>query len=176
MKNESAPFVTIIGIGTESRGDDAVGLVVARALREIDFPRFVRVLEHAGGPGLPELWSGADVVHLIDAVSAQADPGTILTVDLRLEPLPQTWCRGSTHSIGVSETIELARVLNLLPAKILLHGIQGQSYDPGREISQPVRASIRKVMALIELEVLSLISRAPAPSDYRGPKNPTRIA
>jgi hydrogenase maturation protease len=73
----ASPRILVIGVGNEYRRDDAVGLIVARRLRELS-PRNVTVIEESGeGTNLMESWTGADMVILIDAASSGARPGTI---------------------------------------------------------------------------------------------------
>ena len=67
---------TIIGVGNDWRGDDAVGLVAARCLRAS--VSGVRVLELDGDPGtLLDAWASAGEAIVIDAVRSGAAPGTI---------------------------------------------------------------------------------------------------
>lgn len=151
--------LVVIGIGTEFRGDDAAGLAVLRALRSIELPDFVRLAECSGdGIELMNLWAGADRVLLVDCVSAKIPPGSILTLDLLHEPPPPHW-RTSTHTMGVSEAVALARSIGSLPSSLTLYGIQGAAFEQGRGLSPTVRIAVERVAVLIELELLSELSR-----------------
>ncbi|HID50757.1 MAG TPA: hydrogenase maturation protease, partial [Anaerolineae bacterium] len=56
----------VIGVGNIFRGDDSVGLVVARRVREAAPPDVV-VLEQSGeGAALMEAWREAEFVILVD--------------------------------------------------------------------------------------------------------------
>jgi hydrogenase maturation protease len=138
------PAEAIIGVGNAFRGDDAVGLEVVRLLRERAQAEGIAVYEHEGEPtGLLELWEGAAVAVIVDAVRTGAAPGTIHCADLSSAPLPAR-LRGasSTHALGVGEAVELARELRRLPARIVLIGVEGRCFDAGAGLSEQVRAAV----------------------------------
>ena len=81
--------------------------------------------------GLIEDWSGADAVIVVDAVSSGAPPGTIHRLDPLSEPIPAALSQGSTHAFGLAETIELARTLDRLPARLTVYGIEGERFAAG---------------------------------------------
>ena len=69
--------ILVIGIGNEYRGDDGLGLIVARRLRERHLPK-VTIMEIGGDlTVLGETWQGAETVILVDAVASGREPGTI---------------------------------------------------------------------------------------------------
>lgn len=142
-----------MGIGNEARGDDAVGLVVARYLRR-DIQDRVTVQEVRGeGIDLLDRWQSADAVIVIDASCSGAVPGTIH----RLEPLTQTIPHGlfpcSTHAFGVAEAIELARVLQQLPPHLVVYGIEGAQFDIGSELSAAVLQAIPGVVRQVRQDI-----------------------
>lgn len=145
--------IGIMGIGNEARGDDAVGLVVARHLRH-EIPDRVTVQEVRGeGIELLDRWQNADAVILIDASRSGAAPGTIH----RLEPLTQTIPHGlfpcSTHAFGVAEAIELARALQQLPPRLVVYGIEGAQFDIGSKLSAAVLQAVPHVVQQVRLDI-----------------------
>lgn len=151
-RNPQSLFV-IIGIGNAFGGDDAVGLVVARMLKEKALPG-VRIVEASGeATSLIEVWKGADTVILIDAVRSGARPGTIYRVDAHAEPIPASFEHHSTHALGVVEAIELARALSRLPPRVILYGIEGKNFAVCTDLSQEVRAAAADVATRISDEV-----------------------
>ena len=131
----------VVGVGNVWRSDDAAGPAVARRLG--DDPG---VLVHEGEPiGLIEAWAGADEVLLVDAVSSGAPPGTVHRLDAVAAPLPSDLARGSTHAFGLRETIELARALERLPARLLIYGIEGERFTAGSELSPAVEDAVDDV-------------------------------
>lgn len=145
--------IVIIGIGNAFCGDDAVGLIVARMLREKPLLG-VRVIE-AGGDAttLVELWKDADAVILIDAVRSGARPGTIYRIEAHAEPIPTSFARHSTHAFGAAEAIELARALDQLPSRLILFGIEGHNFDAGADLSPEVEIAARNVVTRISREL-----------------------
>src|SRR5262249_46565971 len=79
----------IIGIGNEYRGDDAVGLIVARRLK-VRLADSAIVIEQSGdGAALMEAWRDAETVIIIDAMMSGAAPGTIHRFDAIAQPIPK---------------------------------------------------------------------------------------
>jgi hydrogenase maturation protease len=128
----------IIGIGNEYRGDDAVGLIVARRLRG-RLSDSVKVLEQTGdGAALMEAWRCAETVIVIDAVASGAAPGAIHRFDANTRPIPKNAFRCSTHAFGVAEAIELSRALGEFPRSLVVYGIEGKNFAAGVGLSPEV--------------------------------------
>jgi hydrogenase maturation protease len=135
----------IAGVGNDWRGDDAVGLVAARRLREL-LPG-VRVVELGGdASALLDAWAGAGLAIVIDAVRSGAPPGTIHRLDGRP---PAALRLGSTHAVGLAETIELGRVLGRLPARLELYGIEGARFETGAELTPAVARAVDELCGLL---------------------------
>ena len=150
--------VLVIGVGNLHRGDDAVGLLVARRVRQ-RAPEGVRVLEHTGeGAALMEAWKGAGQVVLIDAVSSGGKPGAIIRVDCRRVDC-RDWKGGSdpglvsSHGFGVAQAIQLAAVLGRLPPRMVLYGVEAGGFDPGAEPSPQVAGAVEQVADLVLKEL-----------------------
>ncbi len=141
--------MVIIGVGNPLRKDDAVGLLVARALCE-NAPRGVIVLERDGEPtSLIESWERADAAIVIDAVSSGAAPGTLHVIDARLTPLDRGLFRHSTHAFGVAEAVELAKTLGRIPPAVWIVGVEGKDFDAGTELSPEVLEGAEKAAAAV---------------------------
>ena len=107
------------------RGDDAAGLLVARSLRG-RLPDGVRLLEHEGEPtALLDVWDGLDAAIVVDAVSGASHAGTVHRLELTSGPLPATLATHSTHAFNLAAAIELGRVLDRMPRRLVLIGIEG---------------------------------------------------
>lgn len=145
--------ILLIGIGNEYRNDDAVGLVVARHLNEQPLDH-VEVIEETGeGAALMETWKDAGTVILIDAIFSGAEPGTIFRFDVHAQPIPKSFFHCSTHAFGVAEAIELARILEQLPPRLIIFGIEGKDFAAGKSLSAEVVKAARKVVEHIIQEV-----------------------
>jgi hydrogenase maturation protease len=145
--------ILVIGLGNDYRGDDAVGRVVARRLKTIEGDN-VRVVEESGeGAALIEAWKGADFVVLIDAVHSGGAPGTIHRFDADAQPIPSRFFHYSTHAFSVAEAVELARALGQLPAKLIVYGIEGKTFDSGVSLSVEAEAAADKVLRTVREEL-----------------------
>lgn len=139
----------VIGFGNEHRRDDAVGLVVARRLKNA-VPERVRVLEESGGgTALIDRWKDAEAVILIDAAHSGARPGTVHRLDGHSEPIPTGFFRCSTHAFGVGEAVELARALGRLPRCLVVYGIEGEAFETGLGLSPKVEKAVEKVVECV---------------------------
>jgi hydrogenase maturation protease len=149
--------IRIIGIGNLFRGDDALGLLAARRLRE-RLNESVEVLEAEGdGLALLDLMEGADQVVLIDAVKGVGQPGATVRLDLSVESRWGTLAPCSTHAMGIAEAIDLARVLGRLPKQVILYGIEVEFLESGAALSESVCGGLDRVIE----QVLKDIERTP---------------
>lgn len=143
----------IIGIGNDFRGDDAVGLIAARALREKHLPN-VDIIEQSGdGVNLMQAWVGVEVVILIDAVSAGQEAGKIYRLDASHEPISVESFGASSHLFGVGQAIEMARALDELPPRLIIFGIEGANYTMGAVLSPEVAANFNDLIDDIVQEI-----------------------
>ena len=127
----------IIGVGNEFRGDDGVGIVMARRVGGVE--------ASGEGASLMDLWQGEDRVLIIDAVQSGAKAGTVYRIDAARETVPTGFFHYSSHLFGVAEAIEMARVLRRLPEQIILFGVEGRSFGMGDPLSAPVEAALEEL-------------------------------
>src|SRR5689334_9837899 len=138
----------VIGVGNPYRRDDGVGPAVAELLRDHDLPG-VEVAQSLGETTeLIDLWDAADLAILVDAVRART-PGRLhrLTV-----PDPGTTA-ASSHGLGLGEAVDLARVLDRLPARLVLYAVEVTDVGHGQGLSPPVAAAARRLAERIRTEV-----------------------
>ena len=136
----------MIGIGNSFRQDDGAGLTVARQLR-IRAGERIDVTEHDGdGTSLLDVWEGARVVVLVDAVRSGAAPGTIHVFDVRAAGLPESASWSSSHSLGVADAVTLATRLDRLPHTLLIYGIEGRCFGFGTGLSPDVERAASEVV------------------------------
>jgi hydrogenase maturation protease len=139
----------VVGVGNALRGDDAVGLEVARLL-ERTLPKDVTLHVCEGEPvALLELWVGCDRAILVDAMVSGAEPGTVRSFDAAVSPLPPELSRPSTHLLGVGQAIELARTLGRLPARVEVYAIEAARLDAGAALSAQVASAAAVVATTI---------------------------
>jgi hydrogenase maturation protease len=143
----------VIGIGNEFRGDDGLGLCVARELRKSRNPG-MQVVESSGdAASLMEAWRGQDRVAVVDAVNSGGVPGSVYRVDVSTRSLLTHFCRSSSHAFGLAEAIEMARELRQLPRSLILFGIEGEAFGYGFDLSESVGKSIPELIRKIEKEL-----------------------
>ena len=148
-------LILIIGVGNLYRGDDAVGILIARQLEKMKLDR-VCVQELSGeGTSIMEAWKGYDRVIIADAVSSGASPGDIQRLDVSNESIPANYFSCSSHNFGVAEGIEMARTLDQLPKSIELFGIEGKNFQPGEVMSPEMENAIESVVHEIMQSVSS---------------------
>nr|MCU0260760.1 hydrogenase maturation protease [Ilumatobacteraceae bacterium] len=157
--------VTIIGIGNPYRCDDAVGLLVARRLGD-HFERDprVRALELDGEPvRLVQAWEGADHVVVIDAVRSGGVAGTRhrFTADhVAQHAMSADVVVGGGHALGLGDAIDLASSLDRLPPALEIWAIEGETFEQGEGLSQPVADACETLIAELIDHVDGLLSAA----------------
>jgi len=141
----------VIGIGNDFRGDDAAGLVAARALgsRSLSGCTSFEVCESNGSAfSLMELWRGRDRVVAIDAIDVRSRPvGDILILDGLQGPLPEDAFVLSTHAFGLKEAIDLSSVLLGLPKELIIVGIVGKKFAMGDPLSAELAHVVQRMVS-----------------------------
>lgn len=152
---DRAGRAVVIGVGNALRGDDAAGLLAARAVAAAGLPG-VAVVESDGDPAtLMETWADAEVAVVLDALAPGAEPaGAVRRFDAGAAPLPARLGGGSTHVLGVGEAVELARALGRLPPRLLVFGIPTVAAGPpGARPSEAAARSAQKAAASVAAEL-----------------------
>ncbi len=138
----------IICCGNPERGDDGAGALVAGRLRDLGVEAETRTGEASE---LLEAWRGADHVVVVDAVETGAPAGTVWRWEGWQTNFP-TRRSTSTHGLGLSEAITLARVLDRLPHRLRIYGIEGRRFEPGAGVSPEVKLAVEDVVLQIAKE------------------------
>ena len=133
----------ILGLGNVLLRDDGVGAAaVARLIDQYELPDSVSALDGGtlGLSLLPYLEDAASVM-LVDAVKADAPPGTLVRLE-RDEVGPAVATRLSPHQIGVADLLDGAQWRGRYPSRVLLLGIVPESLDLEVGLSPPVAAAL----------------------------------
>jgi hydrogenase maturation protease len=154
LADSNGSALLVIGAGNETRGDDAVGLVVVRKLKEKIAREAVVVEETGDGASLMERWKGFNAAMLVDAAQSGVEPGRIHRFEAHKSPLPAGLFQYSTHSFGVSQAIELAKTLNQLPRWFMVYGIEGKCFDENRSMSPMVERAAQELVESLAIEIL----------------------
>lgn len=138
----------IIGVGNEMRGDDAIGVLVARQLLG-QLPETEVEIHSGDGAALMDSWQQDEHVIVIDCACSGSPPGTIHHIHADKEALPFALFAASTHTFSVAEAIELGRVLGELPPRLEVFAIEGSAFHPGSGVSTEVREAGERLASLI---------------------------
>jgi hydrogenase maturation protease len=144
--------IRVIGLGNEFRGDDAVGLLAARRLRQSVRDRAGVIEAATAGVELMELMQGARMVILIDAARSGQAPGTIHRFDASVSPIGGRIFSCSSHAIGTVDALELARAMGILPPTVIVYGIEADDTELGRPLSLAVAKALDQVVEQIAQE------------------------
>jgi hydrogenase maturation protease len=147
----------VLGLGNVLLEDDGVGsAAVALLLDRFEAPAGVRVLD-GGTLGLSLLpyLDEAETVILVDAVRADARPGSVIRLDGD-DVAPAVATRLSPHQVGVSDLLDGARWLDRYPSRVLLLGLIPQSMNLAVGLSPLVRASLSELVDRIVDEAQAL--------------------
>lgn len=131
------------------RGDDAVGLLAARRLRQEVGDRAEVIEAEMAGVDIVDLMQGARVAILIDAARSGQRPGLIHRLDASQGSIAVPMRSSSSHALGLSEALELARVLGDLPKTVIVYGVEVGTTEAGLSLSHPVTRALDEVVGLV---------------------------
>lgn len=161
MKNLGNKKLIVIGVGNELRGDDATGVIVAREIEKKKLPGVRTTIESGEGMALIEAWQDADGAVIVDACRSGAGAGKIFRFDARKQKLPEAFFVYSTHAFSVAGAVELARVLDRLPPRLIVYAIEGKNFAIGEGLSTEIKRAIESVCQSIGAEIGRLMEADP---------------
>lgn len=140
------PRVIVVGIGSTYRRDDGAGAAVAEEVARA-CPGVTRLGPVTEPLDLLGLWDGAELVVVVDAVRSGAEPGTVQIIELSDgadagvgsgDPPGTT----STHGIGLTGVLRLARAVGSAPRRVVVVGIEGEDFGNGTGLSAAVEQAV----------------------------------
>jgi len=132
----------VLGLGNELASDDAVGVLVARAVRERIADGTDVVESSASGMALIEILAGSDRAIVVDSIlTGRNPPGTI--TELGLEQIGRV-VAPSLHQAGLPEMAAVAERLGLeFPSETRVLAVEVRDpYTLGGPVSTPVAAAV----------------------------------
>lgn len=144
----------VVGVGTRDRGDDAIGVLVADRVRAHG-PAGVTVVPVATPLELLDVFDRYDSVVVVDAVRSGAEAGVVTVRVVDDTPLPARAPAAGTHGVGVAETVELARALDRLPARLVVVGVEVADVTTGAGLTEAVVRAVDRAA----WEVLRVVGR-----------------
>jgi len=147
--NERTPLL-ILGLGNVLLEDDGVGSAAVRVLLDRYVPSDDVQVFDGGTLGLSLLpyVDAADAVILVDAVKAEAAPGTCVRLDGD-DVGRAVATRLSPHQIGVADLLDGARWLDRAPHRVTLLGIVPDSMGLAVGLTPSVRDALLDLVELI---------------------------
>ena len=119
--------LTVIGIGSRLRGDDAIGPMLIDKLSSLPNSKIELVDAGSDALGILEFLQEREHVIIVDACRMGRKPGSIVEMDpsqidmiLKDDPI-------SLHGLGLAESIKMAQSLNMLPEDLKIIGIEPES-------------------------------------------------
>lgn len=141
----------VVGVGNEFRRDDGAGPEVIARLRALQPGDAglsgVTLALSDGEPGrMIDLWDGTRLTVVIDAVrDTTMPPGH--TCQLAAGALTGTADgAASSHGIGLGDTVELARALGRLPARLTVLAVVGRDFGFGTGLTAEVAAAVAELV------------------------------
>ena len=144
----------VLGAGSPLMGDDGLGIevlgIISRKWVEAPSLRFLdggiwgmRLLPHI---------EDAERLLVIDAVRADAAPGTLVRVER--EEIPRHLrTKLSTHQIDLSEVFAVAELRGTFPREAVVLGIEPARFDAYMEISPEVMATVPFLVHAVEQQL-----------------------
>ena len=164
--NERIP-VLVLGLGNVVCTDDGAGIAaIHRLIREYVMPEGVVALDGGTlGLSLLPLVDSADQVLLVDAVGADAPPGTLIRIEGD-DVAPTVYERLSPHQIGVADLLAGASLLDRYPDRVLILGVVPESIELGLVRTPAVEAALPELVARV-VEELTALGYPPTRSENR---------
>ncbi len=133
----------VLGVGNRIMTDDAVGLEALAALRRgYRLPGTVDLVD-GGTLGLDLLVhiEGYPRVLVLDCVMLGREPGAVVRVEGEEIPAVLGQCL-SPHQVGLQDLLGVLRLLDRIPERLTVVGVEPERIDPGLELSAPVRRAL----------------------------------
>ena len=138
--------IVVLGIGNILLRDEGVGIRVIQAMQDMALPDDVELVDGGtSGAGLIEAIADRSMLIVVDAIQAEAEPGTVFR--LSGEGLaPQAGTSISLHQLGLVDTLMMARLLGCYPREVVVFGVQPGEVCPGLELSVEVARAVPRVI------------------------------
>ena len=138
----------VIGVGKTLRGDDGIGVAVARSLADYSLPEGVWVVD-GGTEGLDLIFrmEEADRVVLIDAAEMGREVGEAMVLDNELLEKGVHADFSSTHGFGVAEVLALGRSVGVEP-EVSVVAIQPEHIGPRDGLSDSLASRLPEYVEL----------------------------
>lgn len=141
----------VVGIGSTIRGDDGIGVHVARKLKEESYAESYDIIElGTAGLSLLDYVEGYDRLIIVDAIVTGAPPGTVH--ELRGEDVTKTAHLGDGHESDLPTTLALGRRLGKHMLKdVVIIAVEAAGLDDfSEQLTPEVEKAIPEALARIK--------------------------
>lgn len=143
----------ILGVGNTLLSDEGIGVYVANEMRALSLPEGVEIIDGAtAGYDLIYMLEGASKVIVIDAVDAEAEPGTVFRFTPDDAGYERRDPRYSVHDVGLLDAVQMAKALGTEPEVVII-GVQPKLLDWGLEPTDELRAKVPEIIELVLQEI-----------------------
>jgi hydrogenase maturation protease len=139
----------VVGIGNPYRSDDAAGWAVIDAIKDKAGPNLKCSKSRGDLAELLELFAKHPCVYLVDACLAPDSEKPWLRIDASRHEVALDAAQSSTHGLGVSQAIALAKNLGQMPLKLIIYALPGTNFTLGNTLSPAMRQTIAEVAEAI---------------------------
>lgn len=146
-KLKAAGKIALLGVGSQLRSDDAAGILVAEALKEIqgrikgkpEFKVFIGGTAPENVTGEIKKFKPTHLI-IIDSAEAGKDPGTIMLID----PGQIGGVSFSTHTLPPKIMIDYLK--DSLDCEVILLGIQPKTIKFGEVVTPAIAGAVKEVV------------------------------
>jgi hydrogenase maturation protease len=160
----SGPWAAVVAVGNRYRRDDGVALAAVEALRGSP-PAGVRLACVDGEPSrLMDAWDGVRLAVVADAaVCRPARPGRLHRAVVRHGVLtdPRGAAHASSHGLGLPEAVELGRLLERVPDRLVLLTVEAADVGYGDGLTPLVEAALPGLVRAIRAELVAAGTPSP---------------
>lgn len=142
--------IVVIGVGDPHRRDDGVGPAVAERLRPQRLPGVRVEICHGDTAGLMELWDGASLAVVVDALRGQpTTPGRVHRIVVGSSSRRHL----QTPRLDFSDVVDQARTQGRMPDRLIVFAVEAGDVGVGSGLTPAVAAAAGRVAAEIVTEL-----------------------
>jgi len=138
--------ILVVGIGNYLMGDDGLGIHVIKKLQDEKLPDNVELVDGGTkGLNLMNYFENKQLAIIIDAINIEKKPGELIIIDG--ENVNRFFkIKYSVHEIGIVDLFDSLMLLDMLPEKIFLIGLQPCKIALQTELSEPLEKNLHLVI------------------------------
>lgn len=150
----AAPRMLVLGLGNVLCGDDGLGVAaVARLAERFEIAPEVQVADGGTlGLSLLGLFDGVEEALLVDAILADAAPGSLVRLE-GADVAPAARERLSVHQVGVADLLDALELLGGGPRRLSLLGLVPERIELGMERSHAVDRGLAGLVEALAREI-----------------------